>query len=49
MKISDKIKKSIAKINDGIPFTYADMGIMPADYSAATKAIERLIKKGFLW
>lgn len=46
MKISDKIKKSITKINDGIPFTYADMGIMPEDYSAATKAIERLIKKG---
>ena len=46
MKVSDKIKKNIAKIPDGTPFTYQDLEIMQEEYPAATKAIERLIKKG---
>lgn len=46
MKVSDKIKKNIARIPDGTPFTYQDLAIIPGEYPAATKAIERLIKNG---
>ena len=46
MKVSDKIKKNIAKIPDGTPFTYQDLAIIPGECPAATKAIERLIKNG---
>jgi len=46
MKVSDKIKKNIARIPDGTAFTYQDLEIIPGEYPAATKAIERLIKNG---
>ena len=48
MKVAEKIKKKIAKMADGDTFTYQDMPILPAEYSAAAKAMERLIKAGII-
>ena len=35
-------------MQDGITFKYKELAIEPEEYSAATKAIERLIKKGLI-
>jgi len=48
VKVVEKIKKKIAKMPDGTTFTYRDMPILPVEYSAAAKAIERLIKEGII-
>jgi hypothetical protein len=48
MKVAEKIKKKIEKMADGDTFTYQDMPILPAEYSAATKVMERLIKAGII-
>lgn len=48
MKVAEKIKRKIAKMSDGDTFTYQDMPIQPTEYSAAAKAIERLIKAGII-
>lgn len=45
MKIAQKIEKQIKKIKDGTTFKYQQLSIEPKEYSAATKAIERLIEK----
>jgi len=44
MKVSEKIKKKIAGIKEGTTFKYKQIGIIPEEYSAAAKAIERLIE-----
>ena len=46
MKVAEKIEKKIDKMQDGTTFRYIELAIAPEEYSAATKAIERLIKKG---
>ena len=46
MKVAKKIEKKIDKMQDGTTFRYQELAIAPEEYSAATKAIERLIKKG---
>ncbi len=48
MTISGKIEKKIAKIPEGITFRFLDMGVMPNEYAAATKALERLANKGII-
>ena len=48
MKVAEKIEKKIEKMQDGTTFKYQELAIAPEEYSAATKAIERLIKKGLI-
>jgi hypothetical protein len=48
MKVAEKIGKKIEKMKDGATFKYQELAIAPEEYSAATKAIERLIKKGLI-
>lgn len=46
MTVSKKIYKGIDEMNEGTTFKYGDLLIDRLEYSAASKAIERLIKKG---
>ena len=46
MKVAEKIEKKIDKMQNGTTFRYLELAIAPEEYCAATKAIERLIKKG---
>jgi len=48
MKVSEKIKKRILKMPAGITFKYQQLKVEAIEYSAATKVIERLIKKGLI-
>lgn len=48
MKVAEKIARKIKKMQDGTTFKYQQLAIAPEEYSAATKAIERLIKKGVI-
>lgn len=48
MKVAQKVENKIKKIQAGITFKYKDFAIEPNEFSAATKAIERLIKKGVI-
>lgn len=48
MKVTEKIENKIEKMKDGTTFKYREFAIAPEEYSAATKAIERLIKKGLI-
>lgn len=48
MKVNSKILKRLKTIRDGEVFTYSRLGISQEEYSAAAKAIERLIKQGKL-
>lgn len=48
MKVAEKIEKQIEKMQDGTTFKYQVLAIAPEEYSAAAKAIERLIKKGLI-
>lgn len=48
MAVAEKIKKKIEQMQDGTTFKYLALAIAPEEYSAATKAIERLIKKGLI-
>ncbi len=45
MKVSEKINKKIAKMPVGRTFKYQQLGISNDEYSAAAKAVERLIAK----
>ena len=45
MNIAEKIEKQIDNIESGKTFTYKDLNIKKEEYSAASKSIERLIKK----
>ncbi len=48
MNIAKKIESEISKIEDGDTFTYKDLVIRKEEYSATSKTIERLIKKGII-
>lgn len=48
MKISEKIRKKIREFAPGNTFTYQQLGLKNEEYSAATKTIERLIRKGIV-
>ena len=45
MTVAQRIGTEIASMRDGTTFKYQELGIAPSEYSAATKAIERLRKK----
>ena len=45
MNIAKKIEEQIDNIENGKTFTYKDLNIKKEEYSAASKSIERLIKK----
>jgi len=45
MNIAKKIEEKINSIEKGKTFTYKDLNIKKEEYSAASKSIERLIKK----
>jgi len=48
MKVTDKIENKIARLQEGITFKYKELGILPQEYTAAAKAIERLIKRDII-
>ncbi|MDG2194868.1 MAG: DUF6088 family protein [Polaribacter sp.] len=48
MKVAQKIEKQISKIKEGTTFKYQQLSIESNEYSAAAKAIERLIEKGII-
>lgn len=48
MKIAQKIEKKINKLKEGTTFKYQQLSIDLSEYSAAAKAIERLIEKGII-
>lgn len=48
MKVAQKIEKKINKIKEGTTFKYQQLSIDLSEYSAAAKAIERLIEKGII-
>ncbi len=48
MKTAKKITKKIDLMQTGTIFKYQQLNITPSEYSAATKAIERLITKGIV-
>jgi len=48
MNIAKKIEKKIDTIESGNTFTYKDLDIKKEEYSAASKSIERLIKKDII-
>ena len=48
MKIAKKIAKKIDIMQAGTIFKYQQLNTTPSEYSAATKAIERLIAKGIV-
>lgn len=45
MKITEKIEKQIKRMPEGATFKYRQLNITASEYSAAAKAIERLIAK----
>jgi len=48
MKVAQKIEKKIKKLKEGTTFKYQQLSIESSEYSAAAKAIERLIEKGII-
>ena len=46
MTVAGKLQAQIEKWQAGTTFKYQELAIAPEEYSAAVKAIERLIKKG---
>ncbi|WP_374950157.1 DUF6088 family protein [Mucilaginibacter sp.] len=48
MKVAEKIAEKIAALPDGSTFRYQELPIERAEYTAAAKAIERLIKNGLI-
>lgn len=48
MQVAKKIERRISRMEEGTTFKYAQLAIDRSDYSAAAKAIERLIKKGII-
>jgi len=45
MKVAKKIERKLNRMQEGTTFKYQQLGITQAEYSAATKAMERLLKK----
>ncbi|WP_221276204.1 DUF6088 family protein [Mucilaginibacter lappiensis] len=48
MKVAEKIAEKIAGMPDGSTFGYRELPIEREEYTAATKAIERLVKNGLI-
>ena len=48
MSVAKKIEKRIVWLDESTTFKYQQLGIAPSEYSAAAKAIERLIRKGVI-
>jgi len=48
MGVTQNIQKQISKLADGTTFKYEQLDIEPQEFSAAAKAIERLIAKGLI-
>lgn len=48
MKVVEKIERKINRMQEGTTFKYQQLGIDQSEYSAAAKAMERLIKKGMV-
>lgn len=48
MKVTEKVKYKIYRMQEGTTFKYQQLGVDLSEYSAATKAIERCIKKGII-
>jgi len=48
MKVAEKIERKINRMQEGTTFKYQQLGIDQSEYSAAAKAIERLVKKGII-
>jgi len=48
MKVAQKIEKQIKKLKEGTTFKYQQLSIESSEYTAAAKAIERLIEKGII-
>ena len=48
MKVAEKVERKINGMKEGTTFKYQQLGITQSEYSAATKAIGRLIKKGII-
>lgn len=46
MNVAEKIERQVDSMAGGTTFKYPQLGIEPSEYTAATKAIERLIRKG---
>ena len=48
MKVAQKIENKIKTLKEGTTFKYQQLSIESNEYSAAAKAIERLIEKGII-
>lgn len=48
MGVTQNIQKQFGKLAEGITFKYEQLAIEPQEFSAAAKAIERLIAKGVI-
>jgi hypothetical protein len=48
MNVAEKVENRIVKMIEGTTFKYQELSISKTEYPAATKAIERLIKKGLI-
>lgn len=48
MKVVEKIVRKINRMQEGTTFKYQQLGIDQSEYTAAAKAMERLIKKGIV-
>jgi hypothetical protein len=48
MKVTEKIERKINRMQEGTTFKYQQLGIDQSEYSAAAKAIERLIRKAII-
>src|SRR5690554_372103 len=48
MGVTENIQKQISKLADGATFKYEQLDIEPQEFSAAAKAMERLIAKGVI-
>jgi len=48
MNVSEKIQKKIQKISEDTSFGYEQLNITQNEFQAATKVIERLLKKGVI-
>ena len=46
MSVAKQIREKIKSIPESEPFGYADLGVAPADFYSAAKALERMQKKG---
>jgi len=48
MNVAEKVQRKINRMQEGTTFKYQQLGIDQSEYTAAAKAIERLIKRGII-